>query len=297
MTTILEKTAGLVAFVRTADAGSFHAASRLIGSSPSAVSKSVARLERRLGVRLIQRSTRRLGLTSEGVAYYERVAPLLRALDDAEDVVQMADTARGLLRVTASVELGRGLIASWAQAFLAQHGEVKLELSVTDRHADLIREGYDVAVRMGALSDTGLVARKIANLPIVLVASPAYIERRSRPESVEALQSHDFVRYQMAGRPYPVTLADGTTIVPNGRLDTDDGGTIRNAALVGAGIAHLMQFAVQDDLDTGRLVRILPDVAMPTMPVHIVHAYGRQLPVRARLFVDFLAGQMAALTR
>lgn len=115
MTTILEKTAGLVAFVRTVDAGSFHAASRLVGSSPSAVSKSVARLERRLGVRLIQRSTRRLALTSEGLAYYERVAPLLRALDDAEDIVQMADTARGLLRVTASVELGRGLIASWAQ--------------------------------------------------------------------------------------------------------------------------------------------------------------------------------------
>jgi DNA-binding transcriptional LysR family regulator len=278
MTTILERTAGLVAFVRTVDAGSFHAASRLVGSSPTAVSKSVARLERRLGVRLIQRSTRRLALTSEGLAYYERVAPLLRALDDAEDIVQMADTARGLLRVTASVELGRGLIASWAQAFLAQHGELKLELSVTDRHADLIREGYDVAVRMGTLSDTGLIARKIANLPIVLVASPAYVERRGRPASVEALQSHDSVRSQMAGRPYPVTF-------------------IRQASLAGAGIAHLMQFAVQDDLDTGRLVRILPEVAMPTMPVHIVHAYGRQLPVRARLFVEFLAGRMAVLTR
>lgn len=193
--------------------------------------------------------------------------------------------------------LGRGLIATWAQAFLAQHSEVKLELNVTDRHADLIREGYDVAVRMGALSDTGLIARKIANLPIVLVASPAYVEQRGRPASIMALQSHDFVRYQMAGRPYPVILADGTTIVPNGRFDTDDGGAIRQAALAGAGIAHLMQFAVQDDLDTGRLVRILPEVAMPTMPVHIVHAYGRQLPVRARLFVDFPVGQMATLTQ
>lgn len=151
--------------------------------------------------------------------------------------------------------------------------------------------------RMGALSDTGLVARKIANLPIVLVASPAYVERRGRPASVEDLRDHDFVRHQMAGRPYPVTFADGAMIVPDGRLDTDDGGAIRNAALAGAGIAHLMRFAVQDDLDAGRLVRILPEVAMPTMPVHIVHAYGRQLPVRARLFVDFLAGQMAALTR
>ncbi|AZO21280.1 MULTISPECIES: LysR family transcriptional regulator [unclassified Mesorhizobium] len=297
MTTILEKTAGLVAFVRTVDAGSFHAASRLLGSSPSAVSKSVARLERRLGVRLIQRSTRHLGLTSEGIAYYERVAPLLRALDDAEDIVQMADTARGLLRVTAPIELGRGLIASWAELFLSQHGELKLELSVTDRHADLIREGYDMAVRLGDLSDTGLVARKIGNLPIVLVAAPVYIERRGHPASIDALQDHDFIRHQMAGRPYPVTFANGTQIVPNGRLDTDDGGAIRQAALAGAGIAHLMQFAVQNDLDAGRLVRILPGVAMPTMPVHIVHAFGRQLPVRARLFVDFLAGRMAALSR
>jgi DNA-binding transcriptional LysR family regulator len=297
MTTILEKTAGLVAFVRTVDAGSFQAASRLIGSSPSAVSKSVAKLERRLGAKLIQRSTRRLGLTSEGIAYYECVAPLLRALDDAQDIVQSTGTARGLLRVTAPVELGRGLIASWAQLFLAEQPEVKLELSVTDRHADLIRENYDVAVRMGALTEAGLTARRIASLPIVLVAAPAYLQRRGFPASIADLRTHDFIRYISAGRALPITFADGTQIVPDGRFDTDDGGAIRHAALSGAGIAHLMQVAVQDDLDTGRLVRVLPDVPLPTMPVHIVHAFGRQLPVRARLFVEFLARQMGRLGR
>ncbi|TIT76892.1 MAG: LysR family transcriptional regulator [Mesorhizobium sp.] len=297
MTTILEKTAGLVAFVRTVDAGSFQAASRLLGSSPSAVSKSVARLERRLGVRLIRRSTRRLGLTSEGTAYYERVAPVLRALDDAEDTVRVADNARGLLRVTAPVELGRTLIASWAQMFLARHHEVKLELNVTDRHADLIREGYDVAVRMGELSDVGLLARKIADLPVVLVASPAYIERKGDPNSIEDLRNHDFVRHQMLGRPYPVAFANGSRVVPNGRLDTDDAGAIRQAALAGAGIAHLMQFAVQDDLSSGRLVRVLTQASMPAIPVRVVHAFGRQVPVRARLFIDFLSKQMAVLTR
>src|ERR1700682_5028646 len=133
MVSILEKTTGLVAFVRTVDAGSFSAASRLIGSSQSAVSKSVARLERRLGVRLFQRSTRTLSLTAEGQAYYERVAPLLRAIDDAEDVVQVAATARGLLRVTAPQEFGRVLIAAWADEFLERHPGLKLELSVTDR--------------------------------------------------------------------------------------------------------------------------------------------------------------------
>jgi len=137
MTTILEKTAGLVAFVQTVDSGSFSGAGRFIGSSPSAVSKSVARLERRLGVRLLQRSTRTLSLTTEGAAYYERVAPLLRAIADAEDVVQVADSARGLLRVTAPVFVGRTLIGAWSEAFLARHPNVKLELSVTDRHVDL----------------------------------------------------------------------------------------------------------------------------------------------------------------
>src|SRR5467141_1917186 len=126
MASILEKTTGLVAFVRTVDAGTFSAASRLIGSSQSAVSKSVARLEHRLGVRLIQRSTRTLSLTMEGQAYYERVAPLLRAIEDAEDVVQSA-TAQGPLRVSAPQELGRMLIAPWAATFLDRHPDVSLD--------------------------------------------------------------------------------------------------------------------------------------------------------------------------
>ena len=153
MATILEKTTGLVAFVRTVDAGSFSAASRLIGSSQSAVSKSVARLERRLGVRLIQRSTRTLGLTAEGTAYYERVAPLLRAIEEAEDVVQVASEAKGRLRVSAPQEFGRLLVACWAPEFLARHPGLKLELNVTDRNVDIIREGYDLAIRMGSLPE------------------------------------------------------------------------------------------------------------------------------------------------
>src|ERR1700722_14551163 len=164
MATILEKTTGLVAFVRTVDAGSFSAASRLIGSTQSAVSKSVARLERRLGVQLIQRSTRTLKLTAEGQAYYERVKPLLQSIEDAEDVVQVASEAKGLLRVSAPQEFGRVLIARWAPEFLARHPGVKLELNVTDRIVDIIREGYDLAVRMGALRDTELISRKLVNL-------------------------------------------------------------------------------------------------------------------------------------
>src|SRR5258706_9814221 len=222
MVTILEKTTGLVAFVRTVDAGSFSEASRLIGSSQSAVSKSVARLERRLGVRLLHRSTRTLSLTAEGTAYYERVAPLLRAIEEAEDVVQVASEAKGLLRVSAPQEFGRMLIAGWAPEFLARHPHVKLELNVIDRNVDIIREGYDLAVRMGSLRDTELISRKLADLRWILVASPAYLEQRGHPKTVEDLRAHACLRYLGSGRPWPFAFANGESIVPDGQFDTAD---------------------------------------------------------------------------
>jgi DNA-binding transcriptional LysR family regulator len=293
MTSILEKTTGLVAFVRTVDAGSFSAASRLIGSSQSAVSKSVARLERRLGVRLIQRSTRTLSLTAEGQAYYERVAPLLRSIDEAEDVAHGASQAKGLLRVSAPQEFGRILIAGWAPEFFARHPGVKLELNITDRNVDIIREGYDLAFRMGTLRDTELISRKLASLRWILVASPAYIKRRGRPKTIEDLSSHSCLRYLTAGRPWPFAFANGASVVPVGPFDTDDSGSIRQAALGSAGIAYQLRMTVTDLLADGRLVEVLPDVAMPTLPAYVLHAFGRQLPVRARLFVDFIVEKLS----
>ena len=294
MTTILEKTAGLVAFVRTVDGGSFSNAGRLVGASPSAVSKSVARLERRLRVRLIQRSTRTLRLTAEGQAYYERVAPLLRAIEDAEDVVQQAGDAHGLLRVTVPVDFGRALIAACAEAFVLRHPRIKLELSMTDRTVDLIRESYDVAVRIGSLRDTNLVGRTLGELPTILVASPGYAARRGLPRSRDDLKDHACLRYRTAGRSYGYMFADGTELFPDGPLDADDGGALRQAALGGAGIAHLLRFAVEDDLAAGRLVTVLPEIPMRALPVHVLHAFARQLPVRARLFIEFLVERTAA---
>jgi DNA-binding transcriptional LysR family regulator len=295
MTSILEKTTGLIAFVRTVDAGSFSAASRLIGSSQSAVSKSVARLERRLGARLIQRSTRTLSLTAEGQAYYERVAPLLRALDDAEDVVQMASAAKGLLRVSAPQELGRRLIAAWAPEFLARHPGVKLELNITDRSVDIIREGFDLAVRMGTLPDTVLISRKLADFRWILVASPSYLARRGRPETIADLGSHSCLRYVTSGRPWPFEFANGESIVPDGQFDTDDSGSICEAALHSAGIAYQLRMTVTDFLNDGRLVEVLPDLAMPVLPAYVLHAFGRQMPIRARLFIDFLIEKLSGL--
>jgi DNA-binding transcriptional LysR family regulator len=288
MATILEKTAGLLAFVRTVDAGSFAGAARLIGASPSAVSKSVARLEQRLGVRLLQRSTRRLSPTSEGAAYYEHVAAHLRAIEEAEDILQAPGNVRGVLRVTVPTTFGRPLISAWADSFLDRYPEIKLDLSVTDRRIDLIREGFDIAVRIGELEDTNLIRRSLGVLQHVLAASPKYLKRRGIPRLVDDLKRHACLRHLLAGRPQPFTFADGTRIVPDGPFDTDDAQYLIEAAAKGAGIAQFMRLAIEDDLAAGRLGIVLPEISMFTTPVHVLHPFGRQLPLRARLFIDFL---------
>lgn len=297
MATILERTAGLVAFVRTVDAGSFATAARLIGASPSAVSKSVARLEQRLGVRLLQRSTRTLSPTTEGSAYYERVAPHLRAIEEAEDIVQAPRNVRGLLRVTVPTTFGRPLIAAWADSFLERYPDIKLELSVTDRRVDLIRESFDIAVRIGELQDTNLIGRSLGELHYVLAASPKYLERRGTPGSIDDLKRHSCLRYLLAGRPQPFTFANGTRMVPEGPFDTDDAQYLIEAALEGAGITQFMRLAIEDELAAGRLRIVLPEMPMFTTPVYVLHPFGRQLPLRVRLFIDFLVEAIGSLSR
>jgi DNA-binding transcriptional LysR family regulator len=294
MTAIVDTSAGLAAFVRTIETGSFSDAARLLGASPSAVSKSVARLEARLGVRLIQRSTRTLALTAEGALYFERVAPLIQALADAEQALRTPDDVSGLLRVAAPSDLGRTVFAGWAERFARAHPRLKLELGIADRQVDLIREGYDVAIRVGALLDNRLTARRLTTLQPVLVAAPAYLARRGQPAERADLAEHACLRYLTPAGPFPWTWADGSSLVPDGPFDTNDGVVLRQAALAGAGIAQLARIAVADDLAAGRLDIVLPHLPMPGLEVHALHAYGRQAPQRVRLFVAFLQQQFAA---
>jgi DNA-binding transcriptional LysR family regulator len=294
MTAIVDTSAGLAAFVRTIETGSFSDAARLLGASPSAVSKSVARLEARLGVRLIQRSTRTLALTAEGALYFERVAPLIQALADAEQALRTPDDVSGLLRVAAPSDLGRTVFAGWAERFARAHPRLKLELGIADRQVDLIREGYDVAIRVGALLDNRLTARRLTVLQPVLVAAPAYLARCGQPAERADLAEHACLRYLTPAGPFPWTWADGSSLVPDGPFDTNDGVVLRQAALAGAGIAQLARIAVADDLAAGRLDIVLPHLPMPGLEVHALHAYGRQAPQRVRLFIAFLQKQFAA---
>ena len=294
MTAIVDTSAGLAAFVRTIETGSFSDAARLLGASPSAVSKSVARLEARLGVRLIQRSTRTLALTAEGALYFERVAPLIQALADAEQALRTPADVSGLLRVAAPSDLGRTVFAGWAERFALAHPRLKLELGIADRQVDLIREGYDVAIRVGALLDNRLTARRLTTLQPVLVAAPAYLARGGQPATQADLAEHACLRYLTPAGPFPWTWTDGSSLVPDGPFDTNDGVVLRQAALAGAGIAQLARIAVADDLAAGRLDIVLPHLPMSGLEVHALHAYGRQAPQRVRLFIAFLQQQFAA---
>lgn len=292
MAIIGDKAAGLSAFVLTVETGSFSAASKLLGTTPSAVSKSVARLEQRLGAKLFRRSTRSLTLTVEGTAYYERTVPLLRGLEDAEEVVRSASTARGTLRVTMPSELGRILMDALTTDFLRAHPEIRLEVGWADRHVDLIREGYDLALRAGAPADSELNLRTLGELPMVLVASPEYLSEIGRPASIKELGSANHLRYVLGGRPFLIRFLDGEIIEPEGRLDLDSGFALRAAALNGFGVAYLLRCIVEADIKAGQLEVVLPSRPLKRVPLHFLHAFGRTPPLRARLFMDFVAEQI-----
>lgn len=285
-----DQTQGLLAWVRTVQSGSFSAAARALGVAPSAVSKAVSRLERRLGVKLLQRTTRSLTLTQEGSVYYERVEPLLRALDEAGDLVRAAGMLTGTLRVSAPSELGRALASPLATDFMPRHPGLHLDFRATDRPVSLVREGVDVAIRVGAVEDGELNARLLTRLPLMLVASPAYLARRGRPTSVAELSGHAHVRYMLNGQAQPVVLEDGRRLALPPALDTDSGDVLRSAALAGLGLVQILASSVREDLRAQTLVPVMPGLPMPSVPVHALHAFGLHTPARVRLFIDFLVG-------
>lgn len=293
MTIISDRMAGVVAFVAAVEAGSFSAASERLRTTPSAISKSVARLEQRLGAKLFRRSTRSLTLTVEGAAYFERAVPLLRGLDDAEDAVRSASTARGKLRITMPSELGRLLMNAVTDGFMPRHPEIRLDIGMTDRSVDLIREGYDLALRAGQLSDSELTVRTLGELPMALVASPQHLKRNGRPRTLDDLRQAPHLRYMLSGRPFPIRFLDGSVVAPEGRLDLDSGFALRVAALNGVGIAYLLRCTVEADIKAKRLEVVLPQRELERVPLHFLHAFGRTPPLRARLFMDFVAAEIA----
>lgn len=227
-------------------------------------------------------------MTPDGQAFFERVAPLLRALDDSADAIRPAGNARGHLRVSMPSELGRLLLPRIHSVFLADNPSIDLDLTLLDHHVDLISEGYDLIFRVGSLSDSNLRARTLAQMDMALVASPGFIDLQGQPDSIEDLRRLPFVRYQLWGRTLPIVFDSGETLLPQGRVGMDSGFGLRTAVIGGMGVAYLMKCTVQQDLDQGSLVQLLQKHSLPSLDLHAVHAFGAIAPIRVKLFADFV---------
>lgn len=280
-------------FAAVIDAGSFAAAADALRMSRPAVSRHVAELEARLGVRLIQRTTRRLSPTPEGQLFHGRVRDLLAGMDEAEAEAS-ARTAEpsGLLRVNVPVTFGILHLAPLWPRFRSQHPQVSLDVTLSDRTVDLVEEGYDVAVRVSRLPDSSLVSRTLAGTRIVLCAAPAYLRRRGRPRAPQDLARHDLIAYS-----YWSSRDEWRFRGPGGEvavktepvMRTNNGDTCRAAALAGQGIVLQPSFLVGPDLAEGRLVELMPGWQAGELGIHAVYPSRRHMLPKTRALVDFLA--------
>ncbi|MET3599011.1 DNA-binding transcriptional LysR family regulator [Martelella mangrovi] len=278
-------------FARVAATGSMTEAAQELRLSPAVVSKSIKRLESGLGARLLQRTTRRVMLTETGRGYYERILPVLAGAEEAQAFVEGRTSAvRGRLRVSAPTSFGRMHIAPHLATFMNAHAALQIELLLNDSFVDIVAEGFDVAIRIGELSDSTLVARKLAPVRRVLCAAPAYVARMGQPETLAALDrhvclpAHNGEHWKLEGPEGPVALR------PEGRLVTNSSEVIREAVLAGMGIALRSTWDIGPELAEGRLVQILPDYESPDdVGLFAVYPSRNFLPEKVRLFIDFLA--------
>lgn len=287
-------------FLRVVEAGSFSEAARLLRMAPSTISKLITRSEARLGVRLIERSTRRLALTAEGQAYYDRSQALLLELDDIErGLSRGAATAGGTVRVNTSVGFGVHGLEPLLPAFWQAHPDIVVDLSLSDEIVDLYLDRTDVAFRIGPLQDSTLVARRLGAARRRIVGSPAYLAQRGTPSSVDDLVGHRCLGFNFR-RSAPIwPLRESGRIVDRavaGPLVANNGETLRRAALAGAGLARLADFHLRDDLAAGRLIEVLPEAVIgDEEQIHAIFLGGARLPQRVRVFLDFVCPRLAAM--
>ncbi|MGD1879937.1 MAG: LysR family transcriptional regulator [Kiloniellaceae bacterium] len=280
-------------FAEVVDAEGFSAAARNLGLSKSAVSKQVGRLEDRLGVRLLNRTTRRLSLTEAGATFY---AACRRVLDEAETaeraVANLSEAPRGLLKLNAPMSFGFLHLGHAIPGFRDRYPQITLEAAMNDRFVDLVEEGYDVALRIGDLADSSLLARRLAPCRAVLCASPDYLDRHGRPRRPEDLAGHHCLLYANQANPREWTLrgpAGPRAVKVDGPLVANNGDVLCGAAVGGMGITRLPTFIVGDHLRAGRLEVVLPGFPPPEQGIHAVYPHSRNLSVKVRVFVDFLA--------
>lgn len=288
---MLDRVTGMQVFARVAALGSFSAAARALGLSQTGVTKHVAALETRLGTRLLHRTTRRLTLTETGRGYLEACERILAEIAEAEAMAGAEGVeAHGTLRLNVPLSFGVREIAPALAAFAAVHPALTIELGLNDRRVDLIEEGWDLAVRIGTLADSGLIARRLAASRLLVCAAPDYLDRHGTPRAPEDLREHNCLGYTLSDssgwrfgdRVYPVS---GTLRAPNGAA-------LVAAASAGLGLVYQPTFLVAEALRAGSLIALDLGAPCPTLPIHALMPPGRR-PAKTRAFVDFLAQRFA----
>jgi DNA-binding transcriptional LysR family regulator len=287
-------------FCLAAELGSFTAAANSAGVTPAAVSRSVSRLEARLGVRLFARTTRQVRLTDGGRAYFEQCRHALSQLVEAErEVTGQQAAPAGTLRISVPTTYGHYRVLPLLPAFRARYPEVRVDVHISNRNIDFIEEGYDLAIRARAQPDSSMVARELENAGLVVVASPAYLERAGVPASLETLREHECIQFRLpsSGRLVPWAFRqDGKDVempIEGGYCCSEDilGGV--TLARSGAGLFQAYRFVVEQDLRRGALTEVLQSFAGRSRPFSLLYPHGRHLSLRVRAFVDFLTDSLS----
>jgi len=291
--TAVDRLALMTSFVRAVETGSFSAVARELGTTQPNISRHIASLEQHLGTRLLHRSTRKLTPTPEGERYYADTRRLLDAIAEAESNVRgQQQIASGLLRVACPTILGRTYLLPRVKTFLSRYPKVELDLQIGDRFIDLIEEGVDVAIRIGALKDSALKVRRIGTGERVCVATRDYIRRHGLPKVPTDLKKHDCILYTLLSSGNAWSFKDLDVAVHGRfRVNTPDG--IRTATLDGLGIAYAPVWLFEDALLEGRLQLLLEDYPGPPMPIQLIYPERRLLSQRAKVFMDFVAEDFA----
>ncbi|MEJ1167404.1 LysR family transcriptional regulator, partial [Variovorax sp. CCNWLW186] len=289
-------TNGISVLSAIVDSGTFAAAGDILNMSQSGVSRSIARLEARLGIRLLERTTRSVSLTDEGRRFYEQVMPLLAGLEEAAaSAAQGAAAVRGRLRVNLDPYFSRLILGPRLGAFLESYPQLRLELITTDRLGDLVADGFDLAVRFGNPRPSTLVARKLLDTRMVTIAAPAYLKRYGHPKDPRELEKGHHVCIQFrdpeSGRPYPWEFhkrRKKLVLETSGSLTVNDAGTLYSVCLAGHGMAQVMDLGVGPMIADGRLVEVFPDWPDERFPLYALHPSRHHVPAKTRAFLDFI---------
>jgi DNA-binding transcriptional LysR family regulator len=289
----MDKFQEMSTFVAVVDAGSFVRAADAQGMSKPAVSRHVGDLEARLGVRLLQRTTRRLSLTDEGQIFYDRCKNVLMTVDEAEtEIASRSREASGILRINAPLDFGVRYLAPLWGRFRQRHPKLTIEITLSDRLVDLVEEGYDMAVRISVLPDSGLVSRRIATTRLVLCASPAYLATHGEPQTLADFARHDIIAYSQLSTGFEWFFdgpAGRVSVLTQPSISANNGETCRAAALNHQGIILQPSFLVGDDLKSGALVELMPQFRSKEVGVFTVYPSRRHVAPKVSRMVEFLS--------